>query len=146
MRWYRINQDQSEFFPELDIRLWGEFHQGCELRVCKFRAASSRARLPHLESACLQKEARQSQTKTKAGSGESTGDLERAQERKQRERQRETRGIKPWCQVLWSVQFCEQFRILPNSEWHCFLFVKHMVLQYVTLMVHLLGLKGWRMS
>lgn len=42
MRWYRINQDQSEFFPELDIRLWGEFHQGCELRVCKFRAASGR--------------------------------------------------------------------------------------------------------
>lgn len=42
MRWYRINQDQSEFFPELDIRLWGEFHQGCEVRVCKFRAASSR--------------------------------------------------------------------------------------------------------
>lgn len=40
MGWYRIKQDQSEFFPELDIRLLGEFHRGCEPRACKFRAVS----------------------------------------------------------------------------------------------------------
>lgn len=62
MRWYRINQDQSEFFPELDIRLWGEFHQGCELRVCKFRAASGRPG----PSACLQKGSQAEPNKNKS--------------------------------------------------------------------------------
>lgn len=52
MSWYRIKLDQSEYFPELDIRLSGELHWGRQLRACKYSALIGLLP-PHIELAHL---------------------------------------------------------------------------------------------